>query len=142
MELVLRFLHVGVAAAWFGHKLLIPGDITGSLADLDRARALLPRLGRAERLGRSTGVGTLVTGLLLAWWVGFASVAWTVWVGLGLVLVAIALGAGVARPASVALVGAIEDGDLTMARGAGARLNRVLGAESLLWAAALVTMLV
>jgi hypothetical protein len=142
MELALRVLHVGVTAAWFGHKLLIPRDLTTSLSTAERARDLLPRLARAERLGQMTGAGTLLTGLLLAWVVGFSTVAAPVWVGLGLVLVAIAIGAGIARPVSVRLVDAVSVDDLDGARAAGTRLGRVLGVESVLWAAALAAMLV
>ena len=141
IELALRVLHIGVAAAWFGHKLLVPSDLASSLGDQAAAEALLPRVARAERLGQVTGVGTLLTGLLLAWFLGFSTIGHGVWVGLALVLVAIAIGATVARPASNALVAGVEAGNLEAARTAAVRLQRVLAVESVLWALALVAML-
>lgn len=142
MILTLRVLHVAVAAAWFGHKLLIPSDLRRSLSDLDQATSLLPRLQLAERLGIGTGLGTLGTGLLLTFMIGPGVVAWPIYFGLGLVLIAIAVGAVVARPASIELREAIEGGTLERARKAGQRLSAVLTAEGLLWAGALVTMLI
>ena len=58
------------------------------------------------------------------------------------VLVAIAIGPAIARPASIRLVDAVSADDLDGARAAGTRLGRVLGVESVLWAAALAAMLV
>ncbi len=134
MAVFLRVLHIGTAAAWFGHKLLVPGDISTALNDPSTARALIGRLDRAERLGQITGVGTLLTGGLLWWNVG--SVDAGVMVGATLVVVAILIGATVARPASIALRAAVADDDIASARSAGRRLMTVLGIESTLWAAA------
>jgi hypothetical protein len=138
----LKALHIGVAAAWFGHKLLIPTDLRQSItAGVDAARRLLPRLERAERLGIATGMGTLLTGLGLAWAIGFGVVRTPIWVGLGLVVAAIAIGAIVARPASIRLRSAVASGDLAVAGSNARTLTGVLSAEALLWSAALVTML-
>jgi hypothetical protein len=137
-----RILHIAVAAAWFGHKLLIPGDLRSSLDDAESARRLMPRLARAEILGIATGLGTLVTGGLLVLLIGPGSVSDGVWVGLGLVLTAIASGAIVARPASNRLRSAVASIDLTSARRDARRLSQLLLVESLLWSAALVAMLV
>ena len=141
MLFVLRFLHVAVAAAWFGHKLLVIPDVRSSLDRQDRAEELLVRLGRAERLGIASGVGTLATGLALTAAIGFDVVSPGVYVGLGLVVGAMALGALVARPASIGLASSISVGDLPRARTSGGRLVAVLGAESLLWGLALAAML-
>jgi hypothetical protein len=142
MLTLVRILHVGVAAAWFGHKLLIPADISRSLSDeRQTARSLLPRLERAERLGIVTGVGTLATGALLVGMIGPDLVGVGVWVGLILVLVAIGTGAIVARPASIRLRAAVRSGDLHSARRAGRRLSQVLTVESVLWSASLIAML-
>ena len=140
--LALRVLHVAVAAAWFGHKLLIPSDLRRSLGDQNQTTALLARLETAERLGIATGLGTLVTGVLLLIIIGPGVVAWTVYLGLGLVLTAIVIGATVARPASIELRRSVENGSLDAARPAARRLSAVLTTESLLWSAALVTMLI
>ncbi|HWB89953.1 MAG TPA: hypothetical protein VG872_12205 [Acidimicrobiia bacterium] len=137
----LTILHIAIAAAWFGHKLLIPGDIRRSAgAGQDEALALLRRLRRAERLGRLTGLGTVVSGGLLAWVVGIGKVGVATWVGAGLVVVAIAIGAVIARPAMKTLVAAAESGDRIAASVAGAQIGRVLGIESLLWLGALTAM--
>lgn len=138
MTVFLRVLHIGTAAAWFGHKLLIPGDIRAGLADLATARTLVSSLDRAERLGQITGVGTLLTGGLLWWNVG--SVDTGVMVGAGLVVLAILAGVTVARPASNRLRDSVAGDDLTGARSAARRVMAVLGIESLLWVGALVAM--
>ena len=142
MDLVLRFLHIGVAAAWFGHKLLVPSDLKASVSGtVQQARDLLPRMGRAERVGQISGVGTLLTGAVLTVAVGFETVGMGVHVGMGLVVTAIAIGALFARPASNRLKAAVEAGDLDAAKPEARRLSQILGIESLLWAATLVAML-
>jgi hypothetical protein len=141
MIAALTILHIATAAAWFGHKLLIPGDIRASAGTrAEVAAPFLTRLKRAERFGILTGMGTLLTGAALWWAVGFDSVDAGVWVGAGLVLGAILIGATMGRPASKGLRMAVEDGDRIAAAVAGGRVNRVLGIESLLWIGALTAM--
>ena len=112
MIAALTILHIAIAAAWFGHKLLIPGDIRASAgARNDSAAPFLARLQRAERFGIASGLGTLLSGVALWWAVGFDTVDVGVWVGAGLVLGAILIGATMARPASKRLRAAVEDGD-------------------------------
>jgi hypothetical protein len=143
MILTLRILHVAIAAAWFGHKLLVPSDIRESVhAGQANAEALLKRLRRAERVGILSGMGTLISGGALMWAVGIETVSLWIWVGLALVLVAISLGAAVARPASKRLRDAITRGDRVEATVAGRQINRVLSIEMMLWMAALATMLI
>lgn len=140
MILVLTFAHVAIAAAWFGHKLLLPGDIRTSVhAD---AEDLVPRLRRAERFGILTGLGTLISGAGLMWAVGVETVSLWIWAGLALVIAALAVGALVGRPASKRLRKAVESGDRVAATVEGRQIGRVLGVESLLWLGALTTMLV
>ena len=74
--------------------------------------------------------------------IGPAVVSSGIYVGLGLVLAAIAVGATVARPASVRLREAVTAGDLEAAGLEALRVSEVLVAESVLWSAALVSMLV
>lgn len=141
MLVALTVVHIAIAAAWFGHKLLIPGDIRRSVSIGNaEAEAFLSRLGRAQRFGIITGLGTVLSGGVLAWAVGVESVRPGVWVGAGLVIVAIALGAIVARPASQRLIAAVQADDRAGASRAGAQVARVLGVESLLWLGALTAM--
>lgn len=143
MILVLTITHVAIAAAWFGHKLLLPGDIRMSVhAGQAEAEDLVRRLRRAERLGVLTGLGTLVSGAGLMWAVGLETVSLWIWTGLALVVAAIAIGALIARPASKRLTNAVESGDRVAATVEGRRIGRVLAIESLLWLGALSTMLV
>jgi hypothetical protein len=142
MIVVLTILHIALAAAWFGHKLLIPGDIRASIGvDPVTAESFLRRLQRAERLGQITGVGTVLAGFGLAWAVGYGSVRLGVWLGAGLAVAAIGLGALVARPVSRGLREAVGRGDRAQATVAGRRLSQVLNAESLLWLGALTAMI-
>jgi hypothetical protein len=140
VELIIRILHVGLASAWFGHKLLIPADMRRSIA-AGEGPSLMVRLAGAERLGQITGVGTLATGLALVWLIGPGSVRAPIWVGAGAVIVAFVLGATIARPASNRLRAAVAAGDVTAGTHA-ATLGRLLMVESVLWGVALVSMLV
>lgn len=143
MILTLRILHVAIAAAWFGHKLLVPADIRESVHSGGAvSEALLARLRRAEWFGILSGLGTLLSGGALTWAVGVETVRFWIWVGLVLVLVAVGLGVVVARPASRRLRTAVANGDRVEATVAGRQINRVLALESLLWLGALVTMFV
>ncbi|MGD2043782.1 MAG: hypothetical protein PVJ28_09040 [Acidimicrobiia bacterium] len=137
----LTILHIAIAAAWFGHKLLLPGDIRASAgARTDGGAPFLGRLRRAERLGIATGLGTLISGAALWWAVGLDAVGPGVWIGASLVVAAILIGATLGRPASQQLRKAIETGDRVEATVAGRSVNRVLGIESLLWISALTAM--
>lgn len=141
MIVALTALHIAVAAAWFGHKLLIPGEIRRSAgAGPDQAEALLLRLRRAERFGQVTGAGTLLSGGALLWAVGVDTVGVGVWVGTGLVVASVVIGATLARPASKRLATAVGAGDRVAATIAGGEVGRVLGIESLLWLGALTAM--
>lgn len=143
MTAALTILHIAIAAAWFGHKLLIPGDIRASAAArAGEATPFLTRLQRAERLGIVTGMGTLLSGAALWWVVGFDAVGSGVWIGASLVVAAILIGATMGRPAAQNLRRAVESGDRVKATVAGRKLNRVLGIESLLWLGALTAMVV
>lgn len=143
MVVTLEILHIALAAAWFGHKLLIPGDIRASAkAAPEGGAAFLGRLERAQRLGVITGIGTLAAGVGLVYAVGAATVGYGVWVGATLVVVAIVVGAVFARPASNRLREAVVAGDRVAATVAGNRLTNVLGIEGLLWIGALTGMLI
>lgn len=143
MILVLTIAHVAIAAAWFGHKLLLPGDIRASVhAGQAEAGDLVLRLRRAARLGILTGLGTLVSGAALMWAVGVGTVSFWIWIGLALVISALVVGVLVARPAYKRLTTAVESGDRVAATVEGRQIGRALAAESLLWLGALTTMLV
>lgn len=118
--------------------MLVPGDLRASLNEGAPAELLIGRLDRAERLGQVTGVGTLLTGALLWWNVG--SVDTGVMVGAGLVVIAILIGATVARPASNGLKEALRRGDASKARSSSQRIVGVLAVESALWVGALAAM--
>jgi hypothetical protein len=139
----LEIVHIAIAAAWFGHKLLIPGDIRKAVhAGGAESEALMGRMKRAERFGILSGLGTLLSGGALMWLVGIDTVDTGIWVGLGLVVVALIVGAMTGRPASRLLRDAVARGDRVEATIAGGQVSRVLGLESLLWIGALVSMVV
>jgi hypothetical protein len=141
MIVTLEIAHIAIAAAWFGHKLLIPGDIRRAVhIGSTEPEALLGSLRRAERFGILTGLGTLLSGGALMWLVGIDTVDIGIWVGLGLVLAALVVGATTGRPASRRLRDAISSGDRVEATIAGGQISRVLGLESLLWLGALTAM--
>lgn len=143
MVVTLKILHIALAAAWFGHKLLVPGDIRASVRSSPiEATGFLDRLRRAEMLGIVTGLGTLLAGGALAYAVDASTVGYGVWIGATLVVAAIAVGAIFARPASTRLRAAVQSGDRVLATVAGNRVNRVLGIEALLWVGALSGMVI
>lgn len=143
MVVTLKILHIALAAAWFGHKLLVPGDIRASLhASGEDTVGFLDRLRRAERLGIITGLGTLLAGIALAYAVDASTVGYGVWIGATLVVVAIGLGVVAAMPASKRLRLAVTAGDRVAAVVNGNRLNRILALESLLWVGALTGMVI
>lgn len=140
--LVLRVVHVLVAAAWFGHKLLVPYDLreattTPAAADA----AFVRRLGRAQALGIASGVATLATGLGLYVWIGPAVVSSTIHIGLAVAIGMFAVGAIVARPGWDRLRAGMESGDSVAVAAGSTRLSRALVLESGLWIVVLVTML-
>ncbi len=141
--LVTRVAHVVVAAAWFGHKLLIPADLRHAAAGLDGPDLqLVARLRRSQRLGTLTGLGTLATGAALIALIGQDLVPFRIYVGLGLVLVMFLVASIMGRPAWGSLKSSLEEGARTTATSAARRLARSLNIESMLWVAALVTMIV
>lgn len=144
MVITLKILHIALAAAWFGHKLLVPGDVKASVQSLasTEGERFLHRLQRAQRLGQVTGIGTLAAGIALAFAVDASTVDNAVWIGATLVVVAIVVGAIFARPASNELRDAVSASDRPRATVAGNRLNRILGLESLLWLGALSGMVI
>lgn len=143
MVVALQILHIALAAAWFGHKLLVPGDIRASAkAAPEGSAAFVGRLRRAQRLGIITGLGTLAAGIGLAYAIDASTVGYGVWIGATLVVVAIVVGAVFARPASNRLQQAVVAGDRVEATVAGNRLTNVLGVEGLLWVGALSGMVI
>lgn len=143
MVVALKILHIALAAAWFGHKLVIPGDIRASAKIApEGGAAFVNRLRRAQRLGIITGLGTLAAGVALAYAVDASTVGYGVWIGATLVVVAIIVGAVFAHPASNRLQQAVVAGDRVAAIVAGNRLNNLLGVEGLLWVGALTGMVI
>lgn len=140
MVVALTVLHIALAAAWFGHKLLVPGDIKASVRGGSDPEPFLGRLKRAERIGQVTGLGTLLAGMGLAFAIDASTVGYGVWIGATLVVATIVVGAVFARPISKRLKIAVAAGDRIEATIAGNSLNKILGLESLLWLGALTGM--
>jgi hypothetical protein len=135
-------LHIASAAAWFGHKLLVPADLRRSLSGAAVAEGLLSRVEAAQRLGIGSGLATLTTGLVLIHLSGgFGEMPLRIHLGLALVIVMFVLGATLARPAWNRVRAAIPD-NLGEARKSARVLAGVLIVEQVLWLAALGTMVV
>lgn len=143
MILLIKILHVTFAAAWFGHKILIPRDLRHSIHNRHENQGLTSRIARAERLGIFSGLGTLATGLGLVYLTtGFAATPLRIWLGLAAVLAMIAVGALVASPAWRDVRAGLEANDLPAAVSRVGALVGALRLEGLLWILALTTMLV
>lgn len=142
MILVVKVVHVVFAAAWFGHKLLIPGNLRAALHSRDDVPTVVKRMARAERLGIASGLITVLSGLYLIYLTtGFADAPIRIYLGLTGAVAMIVVGATLAGPAWKHLRTALESGDYP---GAFSRLNpfiRGLRLENLLWVAVLTAML-
>jgi hypothetical protein len=140
---VVTIAHIAFAAAWFGHKLLIPRDVRVSVREADSGRNLVNRMRRAQRLGLVSGLLTLGTGVwLVTLTTGFADAPVTIHIALATVIGMFIVGFVAARPAWKRIKDAIEDGDTPRAVGGVASFNRAINLESLLWILALTMMII
>ncbi len=140
---VITIVHIAVAAAWFGHKLLIPRDVRVSVREPESGKYLVERMRRARTFGVVTGILTLGTGVwLVVMTTGFAGAPITIHIAIGAVLAMFVIGFLVARPAWKRVASAIEAGDTPGAVGEANSLNSALNLESLLWILALSMMIV
>ena len=141
MLVMVKVLHIGVAAAWFGHKLLIPGDFDRSLTVQPLADGLVRRMRTAERLGIGAGLGTVLTGVILVFMTtGWSDLPARIWIGLGAALMMVLIGASLARPAWMRIQASVEEGALREAQERAVFFKRTLAAENVLWIIALTAM--
>ncbi|MCI0677993.1 MAG: hypothetical protein L0Z63_02985 [Actinobacteria bacterium] len=97
---------------------------------------------RAQRLGLLTGAGTLATGIILVLLRGPSAIPRWTFAGLALVIAMFAIGAVIARPAWIRFKTSVESGDRPSAQNAADTLSRALNIESVVWVAALTTMVI
>lgn len=143
MLVATKLLHIAFAAAWFGHRLLIPGDVRRSVHDMTDGEGLIRRMKKAERLGIGSGLGTLLTGIgLILLTDGFDDTPLNIYVGLGAVIAMFVVGAAVGRPAWNRIKASVEAGDVPQATAGIKPFVRALALENLLWILALATMLI
>jgi len=136
-------LHVSFAAAWFGHKLLIPKDVRTSVRHPESAALLVTRMSRAQRLGIASGLGTLATGLwLMHLSTGLTSASVETYAALAAVFAMFVVGGAVASPAWAKIRSAIEAEDTPGAMAGVSGFNKAQSLESLLWVFALVMMVI
>lgn len=136
-------IHITVAAAWFGHKLLIPRDVRVSVREPESGKLLVDRMRRARTFGIVSGILTLGTGIwLVTLTTGFAGAQVTIFIALGAVIAMFLVGALVARPAWKRVEKAIDVGDTPAAVGGASAFNNALNLEGLLWILALAMMII
>ena len=141
MIIALKIIHIVAAAVWFGHKVLIPGDVRASIRDTTGSAALILRMKRAERAGIASGLVTVASGVGLIHLVfGFANAPLRIYIGLAAALAMFVIGATVARPAWQQITVGLEQGDTPGAAAGVGPFNRALVLENLLWVLALGTM--
>ena len=140
MHTALLIVHVAAAAAWFGHKLMVPRDIMMSLSTHEMASAMVERMRGTARLGIGSALATVLSGvglLSLADWSASAMLGLGILAALG----AIAVGASWARRSWSGVQRAVSEGDLATAGAFGRQFSRWLYLESLLWIVALGAMI-
>lgn len=139
----LTIVHIAAAAAWFGHKLLIPGDVHASIRDVEGAARFVARISRARRLGVIAGILTIGTGVWLLYEVfGFSDAPVRIWVGLGAALAIFLVAYSITRPAWRRIRSGMEQGDPASASSGVVRFRQALMLENLLWVLALATMVI
>jgi hypothetical protein len=136
------FLHILLAATWLGAALWATGDVRRTLA-LGRPHTdvLAARTRPALSLDLWAGLGTLVTGLVLTGLVYQGMPEPGILVGLGAVLVRLALLGAAVLPAFRRLDKAIAAGELASAGSTAKRLGMFSGIAHLLWIVALAGMI-
>ncbi len=140
-SLLVKFLHILVAAAWLGAALWTPGDVRRTLALGKPYTDGLPRRARpALWLDLWTGVATLLTGIALIGLYENGMPRIGVLVGLGAVLVRLAVLAVGMRPAYLAVETSVAAGNLGAAEVPARRLAMFAGIGHLLWVIALAGM--
>lgn len=137
---VVKFLHILVAAAWLGAALWTPGDVRRTLALGKPCTDALPRRARpALSLDLWTGLATLLTGIaFIALEGGVPRTG--VMVGFGAVVVRLAVLTLGMRPAYRRVEAAVTSGDLAAADAPARRLGMLAGIGHLLWVIALAGM--
>lgn len=141
MRTALLIVHIASAAAWFGHKLMVPRDIRMSLRSGDVASAMVERMSGMSRLGIGSALGTVFSGIGLLWLADWSASA-TLGVGILAALAAVFVGAARARPAWNGVQRGVDSGDLVTAAAFGRQFSRWLSLELLLWMVALAAMIV
>lgn len=143
MLVATKIIHIAFAAAWFGHKLLIPRDVRVSVHEREARMAMVGRIQRAQRLGIISGVGTVLTGVgLILLTTGFADAPVRIYFGLAAALGIFVIGALVARPAWADIASGIESDDVPRAAAAVKPFSSALVIENFLWIVALGSMVV
>lgn len=143
MLVATKVIHILFAAAWFGHKLLVPRDVRQSVHVMTDSEGLIRRMHRAERLGILSGLGTVLSGVgLIPLTTGFAKTPVRIYLGLAAAIEIFIIGALVARPAWNEIKGGIETGDAPRAAAGVKPFTRALVLENLLWIVALGSMVV
>jgi hypothetical protein len=141
--LAAKIIHVAFAAAWFGHKLLIPRDLRQSIHQREDGEAVIARMRRAERFGIVSGFGTVLSGLALIWLTtGFADTPLPIWLGLAAALAMFVVGGAVARPAWRVIRQGLAEDDYPRAASRSRSFVSALHLEGLLWVLALTAMLI
>lgn len=139
----LLLLHLAASSVWFGAALLTPADVRESLSQGgSEVSRLLTRLRRTAKLMNLAAYSTVATGVgLIAMAPSWRGTRLSIWWGLGLTLLAIAVGRLMIRPAVVAIVGSVNTGlSPEEARGLSARFARGVHLENALRLAVLVLM--
>ncbi len=140
---VVTIVHIAVAAAWFGYKLLIPRDVRVSVREPERGKYLVDRIRRARTFGTVAGLLTLGTGIwLVTLTTGFGEAPVTIHIAMGAVIAMLLVGLLVERPAWKRIASAISAGDTPAAVGGANSFNSALNLESLLWILALSMMVI
>lgn len=110
---ILKLLHITSMAVWMAGGIMVAGDIKRSLAlGVPHLDPLLVRVNRAERIGTSSGMLTVVTGLALIFNAGgFMAVPFRIHIGLALTMITFFVGALFASPSWRRIAGIIERKD-------------------------------
>lgn len=143
-NLILMVIHISVAAVAFAVTLTMGGAVRrASDASREVKLAITNLAARAGLIASIFGALTLLSGLALIFYRGgFAVISPTIHVALTLVLVMLAIGQLVQRPATDRLKAAATDDDAAGWASARKRLAMSEGIQQLLWLVVLVLMFI
>jgi putative copper export protein len=143
ITVALTVMHITAAAAWFGHKLGLTGELRTSIHAMEGSRPdLAARVRRRTRIDAMAVTFTFLTGGGLVAVEGIGELSPTVLAGIGAAVVLVGVMIGMTRPARRRLSDELFAGRRPESTAAAKAVARATAAEHVIWIVALTLMVV